>query len=98
MSNKDYEDLPAAMADRLLDALGSDDAFRAAFVADPRGALASLGYAPAADSLVASGIWESLKVERLAEKSAFRDARAQLRNDVLNARVVADPVSLDQAR
>jgi putative modified peptide len=75
--------LPDHVVDVLLDKLGSDDAFRAAFATDARGALASLGFEPAADGSVSRGIWMCLTVKELASKEAIRasagDIRAMLR-------------------
>lgn len=97
MSEKSYEDLPEPVADALLARLAEDDAFRSLFSADPRAALAELGYEPALSN-ANTGIWESLTVNQLAEKETFSTSLAQLRQDVLAAKVVADPVTLDQSR
>lgn len=97
MSVKNYEDLPEQVADALLARLADDDDFRALFSADPRAALAELGYAPALSN-ADTGIWESLTVNQLADKATFQTSLAQLRSDVLAARVVADPITLDQSR
>jgi len=74
--------LPEPVIDRLLDKLGHDDAFRDYFVADTRGALASLGFAPAADSSITKGIWFCLSVDQLASKETIRKSRKALRNQL----------------
>ena len=94
---KRYEDLPEPVADALLGRLAVDDSFRDLFSADPRAALVELGYQPAISD-ASTGIWESLTVNQLASKETFSTSLAQLRSDVLAARVVADPISLDQGR
>jgi putative modified peptide len=71
--------LPDSIVDTLLDKLACDDEFRARFTDDARGALASLGYAPAADRTVMNGIWECLKVKSLASKEAIRSGRDEYR-------------------
>jgi putative modified peptide len=71
--------LPEPVVDRLLDRLGNDDDFRRLFTADTRAALASIGFAPAADRSVQHGAWFCLAVESLASKEAIRAGRNQLR-------------------
>jgi putative modified peptide len=71
--------LPEPIIDTLLDRLGNDDAFRDFFVADTRGALASLGFAPALDASVTRGLWFCLAVDRLASKEDIRRGREELR-------------------
>ena len=80
--------LSPEIADRLLDLLSTDDAFRARFQADPRAALHEVGYqspAPAkmtACGAVAEAIPETLidcKVEELAPKEAIIQAREEIR-------------------
>jgi putative modified peptide len=70
--------LPPPIVDSLLDRLGNDDAFRDQFRADPRSALASLGFAPAADAGVTQGIWACMAVQELASKQAIQASREQL--------------------
>jgi putative modified peptide len=71
--------LPEPVIDRLLDRLGNDDAFRDHFVADTRGALASIGFEPAADPSVANGLWLCLTVDKLASKETLRRSHLALR-------------------
>lgn len=80
--------LSPEVADRLLDLLSTDDAFRARFQADPRAAMNEVGYqspAPArmtACGAVAEAIPEALidcKVDTLAPKQAIAEARDQIR-------------------
>lgn len=74
--------LPEPVVDRLLDRLGNDDDFRDYFVADTRGALASIGFQPAADSSVTRGLWFCLAVDHLAAKETFRQSREALRQQL----------------
>jgi putative modified peptide len=71
--------LPEPVIDRLLDRLGNDDAFRDYFVADTRGALASIGFAPAADPSVTKGLWFCLAVDHLASKETIQRSHLALR-------------------
>jgi len=75
--------LPEPIIDTLLDRLGNDDSFREAFVADTRAALASLGFAPAADPNVTKGIWFCLAVDRLASKEIIRKSHLVVRNQLI---------------
>jgi putative modified peptide len=70
--------LPPDIADRLLDRLSEDDAFREMFRRDPRAALASVGYADAADTSLEDGAWSCLHGENLPDKQALKDARRAL--------------------
>src|SRR5687767_5758497 len=71
--------LPQPIVDSLLDRLGNDDGFRANFAADPRTALASLGFADAADASIQRGIWNCMEVNQLASKDAIRAGHDELR-------------------
>jgi putative modified peptide len=71
--------LPEIVADRLLDLLGHDDAYRAMFLANPRLALASIGFEPAADESIREGVWICFTVTTLAPKEVFVDSRSTLR-------------------
>lgn len=80
--------LDARLADRLLDLLSTDDAYRARFQDDPRAALIEIGYrspAPAkmtADGTVPVAPPETLidcKVENLAPKEVIQAARSDIR-------------------
>jgi putative modified peptide len=79
--------LPPTVVDSLLDRLGNDDAFRDQFRADPRSALASLGFEPAADASVKQGIWACLAVTELASKQAITASRELLRQQLTRAGV-----------
>ena len=70
--------LPESIADRLLDLLGHDDAYRAMFLANPRLALASIGFEPAADASVDEGLWICFGVTTLAPKATFIESRKAL--------------------
>jgi len=71
--------LPEPVIDRLLDRLGHDDAFRDYFVADTRGALASIGFEPAEDATVTKGLWFCISVDYLASKETIRRSHLALR-------------------
>jgi putative modified peptide len=77
--------------DRLLDKLGSDDAFREQFQADPRAAVESLGHrvAPgdAADLMC-------LKCNTLADKKDIQASREGLRKELLAKTAGQMPISL----
>jgi putative modified peptide len=67
------------IVDSLLEKLSSDDAFRAAFKADPRAALASLGDEDARRAPPgAPGPWACCAVTELASKQAITASRAEL--------------------
>lgn len=76
--------LPPDVADRVLDALQNDPAYRERFRKNPRLALEEKGHAEAADPGIAhdDGIWACFQVSRLpgeAEIAATREAlKAQL--------------------
>ena len=74
--------LPEPVIDRLLDKLGHDDSFRDRFLADPRSALASIGFEPASDRSVKLGLWECLTVDYLASKETFLGSRVALRSQL----------------
>jgi putative modified peptide len=77
--------------DRLLDKLGSDDAFRDQFQADPKAAVESLGHrvAPgdAADLMC-------LKCDALADKKEIQASREGLRRELLSKTAAQMPISL----
>ena len=81
--------LEPKLADRLLDLLGSDDAFRELFQADPAAALAQIGYqAPAAgNTLAATGgrvsVAGCIGVRALASKEQIQAARTELKSMLL---------------
>jgi putative modified peptide len=67
--------LAPELVDKLLQKLGSDNKFRAAFRRDPRAVMLRLG-APADFP----GKWDCMNVRRLASKEAIRTARAIIRD------------------
>lgn len=80
--------LSAEIADRLLDLLSTDDAYRVRFQADPRAALYEIGYQSSVQgSMTACGmapaaIPETLidcKVQDLASKEEIKAARQEIR-------------------
>ena len=87
--------LSDATVDALLDKLGSDDAFRKLFQANPRRALADVGHASAADDSVESGAWACMDVQQLASKEAIQASRAALREQLLSAKATYNPVTLE---
>jgi putative modified peptide len=89
--------LSETVADALLDRLSSDDAFRSMFVADPRAALATVGFAPAADVSMHGGIWMCMSVTELASKEAIRAGRNELRNQLVLQRASHSPIHLEVA-
>jgi len=66
--------LSEAVVERLLDLLGSDDAYRELFARDPAEALRQIGASPVEIENCAPCI----RVERLADKSAICETRALL--------------------
>jgi putative modified peptide len=89
--------LSEGLVDQLLDKLGSDDAFRSQFQSDPRAAMASLGFAPAADSKVGAreGLWACCSVSALASKEQIRGSRQALRSQLLSAQASLNPIHLE---
>jgi putative modified peptide len=80
--------LDPQVADRLLDLLSTDDAFRQLFQTSPQAALRSIGYVPdEADATVIADLnvaqypepFSLCEVGQLASKQAIRDARAVLK-------------------
>jgi putative modified peptide len=80
--------LDPAIADRLLDLLGTDDTFRAQFQRDHLSALRSIGYeSPTPARMTACGSvpaaqsepFDDCKVEELAPKEAIQAARESIR-------------------
>ncbi|KFN49572.1 NHLP-related RiPP peptide [Arenimonas composti] len=90
--------LSDSLVDKLLDKLATDDDFRAAFQNDPRQALASLGYGPAADAGVQRGAWMCLAVSQLASKDAIAASRDALRAQLLSAKSAHSPILLEMPR
>ena len=86
------------VADKLLDRLATDDAFRDKFRANPREALADVGHAPAQDDAVTSGSWDCMAVNQLASKEAIRASRDALRKQLIQAKAGANPITLETPR
>jgi putative modified peptide len=86
--------LPEVIVDALLHKLGTDDGFREQFAASPRQALASLGFAPAADSSIQQGIWMCLSVSELASKEAILASHGALRRQLTAQNATQTPVGL----
>lgn len=71
--------LDSKTADRLLDLLGTDDAFRALFSRDPMRALAQVGYTDgAAADATAPSLRSCCKVRALASKEDILKSRAEI--------------------
>jgi putative modified peptide len=84
--------------DALLDKLGTDDAFRKQFQANPREALASVGHKAAATAKEGeAGIWACCTTTQLASKEAIQASRDALRQQLLSAQATYNPVSLQSA-
>jgi putative modified peptide len=88
--------LPEHVAEKLLDLLGHDDAFRALFLANSRLALASIGFEPAADESVREGLWICTRVTSLASKEAFVSSHQALRTQ-LTEPMSYNPIGLGMA-
>jgi putative modified peptide len=86
--------LPEPIVNRLLAKLGHDDEFRAIFTADARAALASLGFAPAADPSITEGVWTCITVTELASKEAVRAGHDALKRQLGAARASYNPIGL----
>jgi len=72
---------PREVAERLLDKLSGDDAFRELFVADPRAAMASIGYETPASYAGVPGsdpVMCCLEVRELSPKHVLAASRALL--------------------
>jgi putative modified peptide len=67
--------MPPELVDKLLQKLGSDNKFRAAFRRDPAAAIAKLG-----GSAGKERAWNCMRTDRLASKEAIRTARAIIRD------------------
>jgi putative modified peptide len=85
-------------ADRLLDKLSTDDAFREQFQNDPRAALAAVGHAEAADAGVKEGAWSCMAVQQLASKEAIKASRDVMRKQLTQAKAGAHPITLETQR
>ena len=81
-------------ADRLLDLLSSDDAFRRLFKRDARKALEQVGYVES--SLLASPSWCFFGITKLASKADIREARNKIRT-MLTSGLSQNPIQLDAA-
>lgn len=68
------------VADRLLDLLGTDDAFRRLFKKDPIAALAQIGYKFPSNHPEAKADAPNLAVSRLASKARIIKSRKEIRN------------------
>lgn len=91
--------LSEATVDKLLDKLGSDDAFRDQFKANPRMALAAVGHEAAAKAKDGDeGIWACCAVTQLASKEAIKAGRDELRKQLLSSKASQSPVTLEVAK
>jgi putative modified peptide len=83
------------LADKLLDKLSTDDTFRAHFQSNPRAALASIGFAAAANAGADEhGLWSCCAVPQLASKEAIAASRDELRKQFQAASPTFNPISL----
>jgi len=86
--------LDSQTADRLLDLLSSDDAFRRLFKRDPRRALEQVGFVES--SLLASPGWCFFGITKLASKAQISAARVEIRT-MLTSGLGQSPPLLDAA-
>lgn len=86
--------LSAGLADRLLDLLSEDDAFRDRFGRDPRAALAELGLKEAADPGLGAqdGPWACLHGAGLPSKEQVRLTRDSLRDQMTSLTGMANMI------
>ncbi|MET8539252.1 NHLP-related RiPP peptide [Kitasatospora sp. NPDC004799] len=87
--------LPAAVVDRLLELLSTDDHFRRLFTQDRHAALVRAGCALSAEQLRAASPLTCLTVGRLAAKEAIADAREELRAHLLTDAAYSNPHALE---
>jgi putative modified peptide len=87
--------LEPKVADRLLDLLSTDNAFRRLFKKDPQAALVKAGWEPEPNSKMASPAW-CLGVERLASKEQIIESKAALRQHLI-AGLGMTPIQLNVA-
>ncbi|MEV7278728.1 NHLP-related RiPP peptide [Streptomyces sp. NPDC093111] len=83
--------LPAAVIDRLLDPLSTDDRFRDLFAHDRHAALVQAGCALSKEQLRTASPLSCLAVERLADKEAIAAAREELRAHLLADAAYSNP-------
>jgi hypothetical protein len=62
--------------------------------ANPREALARLGFQPAADDSIPTGIWNCMSVSKLASKDAIRAGLYSLRAQLTARQATFNPISL----
>jgi putative modified peptide len=87
--------LPDDIVTALLDKLSSDDDFRGKFQADPKSALASLGFKPAAAAGPNDkGAWSCCQVSALASKESIKASRAALHEQLTSGSAAFNPISL----
>ncbi|MEA5666042.1 NHLP-related RiPP peptide [Stenotrophomonas sp. MH1] len=88
--------LEPAIADRLLDLLSTDNAFRRAFRKDPAAALVQIGHAPTQGNVDAelAFLRASLTVQHLATKERIAKARAEIRR-MLTQGLAMIPIQLN---
>lgn len=90
--------LEPAIADRLLDLLGTDNNFRRAFKKDPAAALLQIGHVPTTQDPTAELAYlrASLTVERLASKERIVQSREEIRR-MLTQGLAMIPIQLNVA-
>lgn len=87
--------LPAAVVDRLLDLLSTDDHFRRLFTHDRHAALVRAGCVLSEEQLRAASPFSCLTVDRLAAKEAIAGAREELRTYLLADAAYSNPHALE---
>jgi putative modified peptide len=90
---KKVAQLDPKVADRLLDLLSTDNAFRRLFKKDPQAALVKAGWEPQPDSKLASPAW-CLVVDRIAPKASIVNARETLKA-MLTSKLDQSPIQLN---
>lgn len=90
------DDFSEEFVDKLLDKLSSDNEFRAAFQRSPRIALAYLGHEGATNASPSDqGAWSCMICENLASPEVMKEARDELRLQLLTNRATQNPIKLD---
>lgn len=98
MPNSFHPGLDPAVADRLLELLGNDDAFRALFQKDPAAALASLGHGPAVEAAQAAQAADTAGADRLSVSDGDGGGEASVDYACMATREIASKEEILAAR
>lgn len=85
--------LDPKVADKLLDLLSTDNAFRRLYKKDPLAALAKIGHAPAREAVALLACCSVRDI--LATKKELSEARAQLKSYLTSTAIYTNPHSFD---